>query len=153
MTSAQVEANNVARFDHEMAIEKYWNDCYAYLATWMVTTYLPTASFSVTLQEVWDTLETNGGVQSVVALIDTMESRFQALSNLANSNIKNHEVLLQARGGVKLDADKNHTLVIQNLTEEQKILKLARMIQRFFPNVAEQILEKGFTYPTLRTLL
>ena len=32
LSSAQTEANNVARFNHEVAIGKYWDDCYAYLS-------------------------------------------------------------------------------------------------------------------------
>ena len=47
LSHAQVEANNAARFDHEMAIETYWNNCYAHLLTSIVKAYMPTSSFAV----------------------------------------------------------------------------------------------------------
>ena len=56
LTNAQIEANKVARFNHDAAIQKYWNNCFAFLLTWMIKTYLPLETYAVTLHEQWTNL-------------------------------------------------------------------------------------------------
>ena len=90
-------------------------------------------------------LFTGKTTQSIIAAIDAVASMYLSLANLPNANIKNHSALLKARNGVKMAPDKNYTLVIQDLSEEQKILKLARMLHQVYPDLAEAILGKDFT--------
>jgi len=145
LTYAQIEANKVARSNHDAAIQKYWNNFFAFLLTWMIKTYLPLETYAVALNEQWTNLSATGGIQSIIAQIDTVESKFLVLANLKNSNIKNYEPVLIARGGQEMEADKSHTLIITDLTEKDKVLKLARMVHKIHPDVAENILAGNFS--------
>ena len=79
--------------------------------------------------------------------IDTLESMLSSLAN-GNVDIKNYDPVLLARGGLKLDADRNHTLIIIDRTEKDKVLKLARMVHKIHPDIAENILADNYTLYT-----
>ena len=111
----------------------------------MIKTYLPLETYAVALNEQWTNLSATGGIQSIIAQIDTVESKFSVLANLKNSNIKNYEPVLIARGGQEMEADKSHTLIITDLTGKDKVMKLARMVHKIHPDVAENILAGNFS--------